>query len=144
MEESITDAPEVQIEADIEGDIAQAEAETSAAMTDPMADIEGELAALSSGMPSIAGRSADELVDGRRYSELRALGLTPREAFLATAKKQAPAGDNRAHLFGSAPRSMHAPYSAMTQAELAEAREIFGGMADEDIRDLYRKVTKQR
>lgn len=106
--------------------------------------IDADLDSLASEIPSIADRSVHELVDEKRYSELRALGLSAKEAFLATAKRRPTASDNRAHLSGAAPKSIHAPASSMTQAELSEARELFVGMSDTDIKELYRKVTKQR
>lgn len=90
------------------------------------------------------GKSLSELVNEKRYIELRSLGLDPKEAFLATAKRDSHAYDNRSHLSTSVMRNVHAPNIAMSQAELSEARELFGGMPDEEIKNLYLKVTKQR
>lgn len=83
--------------------------------------------------------SVTELDDPIRYGALRDLGLTPREAYLATRKS--PKVDNRSHLRptrsvarGAAP--------LMTEAEMNAAREIFSGVSDAEIRQLYKRVTK--
>lgn len=94
--------------------------------------------------PSTSGKTLDELVNKRRYGELRSLGLSAKEAFLATAKREPATYDNRSHLSASSFRSVHAPHSAMSTRELTEAREIFSGLSDEEIRNLYQRVTKQR
>ncbi len=107
-------------------------------------DIESEEECLHAQFLGTEGKSLSELVNEKRYIELRTLGLDPKEAFRATAKRDERAYDNRSHLSASVMRSVHAPSSAMSQAELSEARELFGGMSDEEIRNLYQKVTKQR
>lgn len=83
--------------------------------------------------------SVTELDDPVRYGALRDLGLTPREAYLATRKRRD--ADNRAHLRptrsvarGAAP--------LMTEAEMSAARELFSGISDSEIRQLYKRVTK--
>lgn len=83
--------------------------------------------------------SVTELDDPVRYGALRDLGLTPREAYLATRKRREV--DNRAHLRparsvarGAAP--------LMTEAEMSAARELFSGISDSEIRQLYKRVTK--
>lgn len=80
-----------------------------------------------------------ELDNPLRYGALRDLGLTPEEAYLATRKRQKE--DNRAHLRptrsvarGAAP--------LMTEAEMNAARELFSGVSDSEIRQLYKRVTK--
>ena len=82
-----------------------------------------------------------ELNNPLRYAYLRDLGLTPEEAYLATARPRSSV-NNRAHLFGAAPKRASSPSSAITEGELANCRELFDGMSDDDIRSLYRKVTK--
>ena len=84
--------------------------------------------------------SITELDDPLRYGALRDLGLTPREAYLATRK--ARAHDNRRHLSSSVPRSSRAPLGTMSESELMAARELFDGLSDLEIRRLYKKVTK--
>ena len=76
-----------------------------------------------------------------RYAHLRALGLSAKEAYFAVASSQ-PRVDNRAHLCTSVPRAAKSPGGAMSPRELEAAREIFSGLSDRQIEDLYRKVTK--
>ena len=80
-----------------------------------------------------------ELDDPLRYAALRDLGLTPVEAYLATAKRQRK--DNRSHLVATRTVS-RAPVGSMSDAELMAAREIFDGVSDSEIRKLYKRVTK--
>ena len=75
-----------------------------------------------------------------RYAALRDLGLSPREAYLATARRQR--ADGRAHLSSAVPRGAGSPGGGMSARELAQAREIFSDMSDVEIRALYKKVTK--
>ncbi len=107
-------------------------------------DIAAEEECLHAQFLGTEGKSLSELVNEKRYIELRTLGLDTKEAFRATAKRDERTYDNRSHLSASVMRSVHAPSTAMSQAELSEARELFGGMSDEEIRNLYQKVTKQR
>lgn len=81
-----------------------------------------------------------ELDNPLRYAELRDLGLSAREAYLATRKNFRR--DNRAHLFGAAPRGAASPSGTLSEKELVSARELFSDMSDKDIQKLYRKVTK--
>ena len=74
-----------------------------------------------------------------RYGELRALGLSPKEAYLATGEKRKPQ-DTRGHLGDSTPRAARSPISKMTRRELEIARSVFDGMSDEEIRRLYNRV----
>ena len=76
-----------------------------------------------------------------RYGALRDLGLTPREAFLASGGKKEKE-DNRAHLSSSVPRKFSSRFSEMPRAELDAARELFGDLSDAQIRNLYKKVTQ--
>ena len=80
-----------------------------------------------------------ELDNPLRYAALRDLGLSPREAYLATATKQRSRTDNRAHLYSTPPRAVGG--ASMPEAELSAAREIFGDLSDAEIRKLYKKVT---
>ena len=93
-------------------------------------------------MPTLRGRNLEELVNTERYGQLRALGLSAKEAFLATARSTRTEINTKSHLGTSVPRGVHAPATFMSAAEMNEAREIFSGLSDEDIRTLYRKVTK--
>lgn len=85
-------------------------------------------------------RDISELNNPLRYAALRDLGLTPSEAYLATAKR-APKRDNRSHLSAIGTAS-YSPQSSMNDAEMAAARELFSDISDAEIRKLYKKVTK--
>ena len=87
--------------------------------------------------------SLAELDNPIRYGELRDLGLSPREAYLATAmpkRERARAYDNRSHLRSSVPKSHGGRVDTMRVDELREARELFEGMSDAEIVRLYKKV----
>ena len=76
-----------------------------------------------------------------RYGALRDLGLTPREAYLASGGRRVNE-DNRAHLSSSVPRKFSSQFSEIPRAELDAARELFGDLSDTQIRNLYKKVTQ--
>ena len=98
---------------------------------------EGDVAELSQNFPEV---ESDELLNVERYVELRRLGLTEREAYLAT-RKAAPREDNRSHLTPSISKEARMPSSAMPEGELRAARELFYGMSDLEIRRLYKRVS---
>ena len=76
-----------------------------------------------------------------RYGALRDLGLTPKEAYLASGGRKEIA-DNRSHLSSSVPKKFSSQFSEMPRAELDAARELFGELSDTQIRNLYKKVTQ--
>ena len=76
-----------------------------------------------------------------RYAALRDLGLSAKEAYLATNAQRARY-DNRSHLSSAVPGGASAPRSTMTTAELDAARELFGQLSDREIQKLYKKVTR--
>ena len=80
-----------------------------------------------------------ELDNPVRYAGLRDLGLTPKEAYLATSTRQRRT-DNRSHLSSAMPRGAGAPRGGISREELYRARELFEGMSDAEIQALYRKV----
>ena len=80
-----------------------------------------------------------ELDNPLRYGALRDLGLSPREAYLATQKRKRP--DGRAHLTVAMPKGAGSPGGGMSTRQLAEARELFSDLGDSEIRSLYKKVT---
>ena len=82
--------------------------------------------------------SITELPNPMRYAALRDLGLTAREAYLATS--EARAKDNRSHLSSAVPGGVEAPRSNMTRSELESARELFPGLRDGELIGLYKKV----
>lgn len=124
----VPDSSEVQKEADGESvDYAQVAKE--------------DLIALKSEFPELeAVRDISELNNPLRYAALRDLGLTPSEAYLATAKR-VPKRDNRSHLSAIGTAS-YSQQSTMNDAEMAAARELFSDISDAEIRKLYKKVTK--
>lgn len=101
-------------------------------------DSEEDLATLKSSFPELSGIEALEELPSR-YKELRLLGLTPEEAYLAAAKRHRR--DTRAHLSDSFPRPASAPSSSMTRRELCAARELFKGLGDAEIIKLYKRVS---
>ena len=90
--------------------------------------------------PELAGKNADELYNTERYAQLRELGLTPKEAYLATAKVRAKF-DNRSHLSSAVPKGAKSPSGKMMASELRLARELFSGASDQEIIRLYKRVT---
>lgn len=103
--------------------------------------IESDLRALRAAYPELGGiKSITELENPLRYAQLRDLGLTPKEAYLATSGSRRRT-DNRAHLFSAVPRSAGSPTSNMTHVELAGARELFPGLGDAELHGLYKRVT---
>ncbi len=80
-----------------------------------------------------------ELENPLRYAALRDLGLSPREAYLATSGARR-ARDTRSHLTGTVPKGAASPRGSMTSSELAAARDLFVGMSDSQIQALYKRV----
>lgn len=103
-------------------------------------DYEEDLAVIEESLPELSGAIKDFRENGR-YTELRALGLSPKEAYLATCPIEKRI-DNRSHLTGSVPKAANAPSYAMSKEELSIARSLFDGLDDSEIRNLYKKVTK--
>lgn len=88
------------------------------------------------GVESIAG-----LENPLRYAALRDMGLSPREAFLASSYRPKRT-DNRSHLRKSVPGGAKGRQNGMSRAELIYARELFSGMSDSDIYSLYKRVSR--
>ena len=82
--------------------------------------------------------SITELPNPMRYAALRDLGLTAKEAYLATSERKAK--DNRSHLSSAVPGGIGAPRCNMTRSELEGARELFPGLRDGELIGLYKKV----
>ena len=92
--------------------------------------------------PYLRGKtSVAELDNPLRYAALRDLGLTPREAYLATG---APISryDNRSHLRSAVPSHAAASENMLDARGLEAARELFAGLSDREIQRLYKKVSK--
>ena len=86
-------------------------------------------------------KSITELDNPLRYAALRDLGLSAREAYLATSERREKR-DNRSHLVGATPRAGAYSSSLMSRDEIRAARQLFDGMSDADIQSLYKKVTR--
>jgi len=86
-------------------------------------------------------RSLSQLSNPARYGELRDLGLSAKEAYLATEGHVAPPSDNRAHLHSAVPRTVGGADGSISAAELSAARELFNGLSDHEIRRLYKRVS---
>lgn len=100
-----------------------------------------DLIELQAQFPALRGLgSVAELPNPLRYGALRDLGLTPREAYLATSPMPAPRHDNRAHLRSSIPKGRVGDGARMSSSELESARILFGNLSDAEIHRLYRKV----
>ena len=82
-----------------------------------------------------------QLQNPLRYAELRDLGLSPEEAFLATNHERllSRAYDNRSHLRSAVPKE--AGGVGMSASELRQARELFGNASDAYLTSLYRRAT---
>ena len=84
--------------------------------------------------------SITDLKNPIRYGALRDMGLTPKEAYLATGGRQRER-DNRAHLTVSAPCSATKRNLGIPRSELKIAREIFSDMNEAELQKLYKKVS---
>ena len=103
--------------------------------------IESDLDTLRAEFPELKGiKDITDLNNPLRYAALRDLGLSPEEAYLATAKRRAQ--DTRAHLRSAHGKNAGASIGMMSQHELSAARDLFPGLSDAEIQRLYKKVTK--
>lgn len=139
----VDDKSEEITEINSEGDNTPNEAEISETDngTDYEAIIASDLVTLRAEFPELKDiTEITELNNPLRYAALRDLGLSPVEAYMATARRRTQ--DTRSHLRSAHGRSAAAPTSMMTQYELATARELFPGLNDSDLQRLYKKVTK--
>lgn len=103
--------------------------------------IASDIETLRSEFPELRGISdITDLNNPLRYAALRDLGLSPEEAYMATAKRKSQ--DTRSHLRSAHGRNAAATMGMMSQYELATARELFPGMSDSELQRLYKKVTK--
>ena len=103
--------------------------------------IASDIATLKSEFSELAGiKDITGLNNPLRYAALRDLGLSPAEAYMATAKRSTR--DTRSHLVSARGKSMTADAGMMSQYELATARELFPGRSDSELQRLYKRVTK--
>ena len=117
------------------------EVDTSQDEIDYEALVEEDLRSLREEFPEM--RDAESIISLKnplRYAALRDLGLTPREAYLATEGRRR-AADSRSHLSSAIPRATAAPGCGMSRSELERARELFPGLGDKELMGLYKKVS---
>ena len=90
--------------------------------------------------------SLSELRDPYRYGELRAAGLSPLEAYLATEGRELllPTRDGRAHLAPSIGRAAVGAGGRMATGDLLSARELFPSLSDSEIESLWRRTRGAR
>ena len=109
--------------------------------TSPETDAD-ELDELLGEFPELSALESIEDMRGfSRYRELCDMGLTPREAYLATAPRR-DTSSGKSHLLGAPIAKSAVSAHGISRGELMAAREIFGELSDAEIRRLYRKVTK--
>lgn len=103
--------------------------------------IESDVAELRNEFPELKGiKNVTELNNPLRYAALRDLGLSPAEAYLATARRYK--SDTRSHLKSAHGRNAARSVSGMSYAELTAARDLFPGKNDAEIERLYKRVSK--
>ena len=130
------------IKAEVSDGLAEQDQEIAPEESSPDCELDGDVDALAKEFPELSGLTdISELNKSERYLELRALGLTPEEAYLAT-RTRVGREDTRAHLRTAVPGRASSPISSMSARQMEEARELFHGMSDAEIRSLYKKVTK--
>lgn len=83
-------------------------------------------------------KSLGELKNPKRYGELRDMGLSPKEAYLASGGR-AQKRDNRQHLHSRVP-SMARESRMMPEGDLMAAKSIFGDISEAEIIRLYNRV----
>ena len=146
---NVTEEATVQTQEDTKSESVEEVANTEAEETEEVAEesvdyealIESDLNTLRAEFPELGDiKQITDLNNPLRYAALRDLGLTPEEAYLATAKRRSQ--DTRAHLRSAHGRNASTPLGIMSQHELSVARELFPGLSDADIQRLYTKVTK--
>lgn len=78
-------------------------------------------------------------ISTKRYGELRALGLSVREAYLAASTPRGQ--DNRAHIISGVPSGARSPDTGMSARQMEIARSIFHNLPEQEIKRLYSAVT---
>lgn len=136
-DEDILSESEETVESDLDSyEVADTVAEDAVDYEQLMAE---DLDTLKRSFPELRGvNSITGLANPMRYAELRDLGLSASEAYLATAGATRGT-DTRSHLSSSVPRRAHAP-AGMSRSELQAARALFSDMTDAEIQRLYNRV----
>lgn len=101
-----------------------------------------DLLAIKSEFPETADmKDLSELENPMRYGALRDMGLSVREAYLATTTpKSRPLPDNRTHLTSAVPRRSELAADGLAEEDMQKMRMLFGKLSDREIRKLYKKV----
>lgn len=143
MEEKDTSTVELpEIEEQISEEVEQAVTEPEAEEVDYASVLNADIEELRASFPELGNmRGIDELADPMRFGALRDLGLTAKEAYLASGGKRR-VYDNRTHLVSSVPGGARSAVDGISRQELDMARDLFDGMSESEIQRLYRKVTK--
>jgi len=103
--------------------------------------VEEDLEQIRNEFPSLYGiNDITDLKNPLRFGALRDLGLTAKEAFLASGGAKS-GYDNRAHLTSSVPKRASSGIE-MTRKEYEIAKDLFSELSDSEIKKLYKKVTK--
>ena len=114
--------------------------EVESEMPDYSKIVEEDLRALKEEFAELASlKDIYELKNPIRYGALRDLGLTAKEAYLASGGMRS-VSDNRAHLHSSVPKGATSPLGEIPRKEFEMARELFSDLSDGEIQKLYRKV----
>ena len=100
-------------------------------------DYSSDLELLKSSFPALAEiESIGELESPHEYARFRSLGLTPKEALLATGQSLKPPPQRRP----TSPIATRGRSERIPDYYLRMAREIFHGLSDREIQVLYKKV----
>lgn len=120
------------------------ETEVAPEAPDDIAASADEAAALRRAFPYLPEAGRSTMAQTPRYRELRALGLSAREAALAAFGElpaMGVAGQGKAHLTDPAGRAGLDPLPTMSEEQYATAREVFGeAVSDAELEALFRRV----
>ena len=103
--------------------------------------VEDDLEQIRKEFPTLYGiNDITDLKNPLRFGALRDLGLTAKEAFLASGGAKS-GYDNRAHLTSSVPKRASSG-TEMSRKEYELARDLFTDLSESEIKKLYKRVTK--
>lgn len=114
------------------------------------AKIAADLAEVQAAYPDAkAYASVKDFPNFKEFGRLRDLGLSPKQAYIAShpdavrqnvaaATRQQSLNDTKKHLKSAVSKSSRDNTITMTKRELAECRDLFPGMSDKEIMKLYR------
>lgn len=114
------------------------------------AKIAADLAEVQAAYPDAkAYASVNDFPNFKEFGRLRDLGLSPKQAYIAShpdavrqnvaaATRQQSLNDTKKHLKPAVSKASRDNTITMTKKELAECRDLFPGMSDKEIMKLYR------